>query len=154
VSTRPDFTSWLAEHAAELADVNPRPDDELETRIDKSLALFGRLHAEGIAGWGWPEELGGLGGDATDRASLYDALTRAGFGMPEQVGALEVLGSALTAFAPELARRVLPAVLEGRELWCQGFSEPEAGSDLASLRTTGKQTADGWVIDGFLSQPQ
>jgi acyl-CoA dehydrogenase len=148
VSTRPDFTSWLAEHAAELADVNPRPDDELETRVDKSLALFARLHAEGIAGWGWPEELGGLGGDATDRAALYDALTAAGFGMPEQVGALEVLGSALTAYAPELARRMLPAVLEGRELWCQGFSEPEAGSDLASLRTTAKQTPEGWVVDG------
>lgn len=148
VKTRPDFAAWLTEHATKLADVNPRPDDELETRVDKSLALLGRLHAEGLAGWGWSEDLGGLGGDATDRAALYDALTLAGFGMPEQVGALEVLGSALTAFAPELARRALPAVLEGRELWCQGFSEPEAGSDLASLRTTAKQTAGGWVIDG------
>ncbi len=148
VKTRPDFLAWLTEHAAELADINPRPDDELETRVDKSFALLGRLNAEGLAGWGWAEEFGGFGGDATDRAALYDALTEAGFGMPEQVGALEVLGSALTAFAPELARRMLPAVLEGRELWCQGFSEPEAGSDLASLRTTAKQTADGWIIDG------
>lgn len=148
VNTRPDFTAWLAEHAGELADVNPRPDDELEVRVDKSLALLGRLHAEGLAGWGWPEEFGGLGGDATDRAALYDALTASGFGMPEQVGALEVLGSALTAFAPELARRAIPAVLEGREFWCQGFSEPEAGSDLASLRTTARRTDDGWVIDG------
>jgi len=148
VTARPDFTAWLAEHATELADVNPRPDDELETRVDKSLALYGRLNAASIAGWGWPEEYGGRGGDATDRAALYDALTESGFGMPEQVGALEVLGSALTAFAPDLARRALPAVLEGRELWCQGFSEPEAGSDLASLRTTAKQSGDGWVIDG------
>jgi hypothetical protein len=104
VKTRPDFAAWLTEHATKLADINPRPDDELETRVDKSLALLGRLHAEGLAGWGWPEDLGGLGGDATDRAALYDALTLAGFGMPEQVGALEVLGSALTAFAPDLAR--------------------------------------------------
>ncbi|WP_167042179.1 acyl-CoA dehydrogenase family protein [Salinibacterium sp. ZJ454] len=148
VKTRPDFVAWLTEHAAELADLNPRPDDELETRVDKSLALLGRLHADGIIGWGWAEDLGGFGGDATDRAALYDALTATGFGMPEQVGALEVLGSALTTFAPELARRALPAVFEGRELWCQGFSEPEAGSDLASLRTTAKQTSDGWVIDG------
>lgn len=148
VTSRPDFTAWLTEHAAELADVNPRPDDELETRVDKSLGLLARLHAEGLSGWGWAEELGGRGGDATDRAALYDALTAAGFGMPEQVGALEVLGSALTAFAPELAKKALPEVLEGRELWCQGFSEPEAGSDLASLRTTAKQTDDGWVIDG------
>lgn len=148
VRTRPNFVAWLTEHAAELADLNPRPDDELETRVDKSLALVARLHAEGLMGWGWSEELGGFGGDATDRAALYDALTAAGFGMPEQVGALEVLGSALTAFAPDLARRALPAVLEGRELWCQGFSEPEAGSDLASLKTTAKQTPDGWVIDG------
>jgi alkylation response protein AidB-like acyl-CoA dehydrogenase len=148
VNTRLDFAAWLTEHASELSDVNPRPDDELETRVDKSLALFGRLHASGLTRWGWPEEFGGLGGDATDRAALYDALTESGFGMPEQVGALEVLGSALTGFAPELARRALPPVLEGRELWCQGFSEPEAGSDLASLRTTAKRTADGWLIDG------
>lgn len=146
--TRPDFVAWLNEHAAELSDVNPRPDDELETRIDKSLGLYARLSAAGINRWGWAPEHGGLGGDATDRAALYDALTAAGFGMPEQVGALEVLGSALTAYAPELARQALPAMLNGSELWCQGFSEPEAGSDLASLRTTAKRTADGWVIDG------
>lgn len=141
-------SEWLTAHAAELADANPRPDDELETRVDKSFALFARLHEAGINRRGWPEEFGGLGGDATDRAAFYDALTAAGFGMPEQVGALEVLGSALSAYAPELAKTAFPGVLEGRELWCQGFSEPEAGSDLASLRTTAKRTDAGWVIDG------
>ena len=148
VATRPDFVAWLTDRAEELADLNPRVGDDLETRVDKSLALMARLHAEGISGWGWPQEVGGLGGDATDRAALYDAFTEAGFAMPEQVGALEVMGSALTAFAPELARRAFPAILAGRELWCQGFSEPEAGSDLASLRTTAKPTSEGWQIDG------
>lgn len=145
---RPDFTAWLNEHAAELADVNPRPTDDLEVRVDKSLGLFARLKGHGINEWGWSADVGGAGGDATDRAAFYDGLTLAGFGMPEQVGALEVLGSALTAYAPHLAERYIPAALAGTEMWCQGFSEPEAGSDLASLRTTAKSTTDGWVLNG------
>ncbi|NKX55893.1 acyl-CoA dehydrogenase [Arthrobacter sp. E918] len=68
--------------------------------------------------------------------------------MPEQVGALEVLGSALVAHNPGIASRYLPELLAGRALWCQGFSEPEAGSDLASLRTRAVRDGQGWRITG------
>jgi alkylation response protein AidB-like acyl-CoA dehydrogenase len=61
----------------------------------------------------------------------------------------EVLGPAIEQFAaPELAARVLPAMLRGEEQWCQGFSEPDAGSDLGSMRTTGTVDGDAWVVSG------
>jgi alkylation response protein AidB-like acyl-CoA dehydrogenase len=65
------------------------------------------------------------------------------FSMPE------VLGPAVVAFASQdLARQVVPAMLRGDELWCQGFSEPEAGSDLGSLRTTAHRDGSDWIITG------
>jgi len=61
----------------------------------------------------------------------------------------EVLGPAVAEFGrPELVEEIFPRLLRGEEFWCQGFSEPDAGSDLGSLRTTAKPCGDGWVING------
>jgi alkylation response protein AidB-like acyl-CoA dehydrogenase len=139
---------WLTDHAAELAQYRADPADDLDARIERSGALLGHLHAEGVYGAGWPEEFGGQGGTAVDRAQTYDALTTHGFGMPESVAGLEVLGNPLVRFAPEIARQALPGILSGADVWCQGFSEPEAGSDLASLRTTARRVDGGWSITG------
>ena len=144
----PNVLEWLNANSDALQDCNPRRTDSLDERIDRSLEFFARLDAAGLTGWGWPTESGGRGGSTEHRAELYDAITAAGFGMPEQVGALEVLGSALVAHNPGLASRYLPELLAGRALWCQGFSEPEAGSDLASLRTKAVPDGDGWKITG------
>ena len=99
--------------------------------------------------WGWPEAVGGLGGSPLLRAVLGEELTiralvhTTAFSMPE------VLGPAVVTFAnAELARRVFPLMLRGDELWCQGFSEPDAGSDLGSLRTRAVAGEDGWRITG------
>ncbi|HEY3716126.1 MAG TPA: acyl-CoA dehydrogenase family protein [Jatrophihabitantaceae bacterium] len=98
------------------------------------------------AGWsrrGWPEEVGGLGGPVLLRAVLYDELAAFGLEIPEAYVILETLGPLLVAFAPSLAARHLPASLAGREIWGQGFSEPDAGSDLAHLRTRAAARDDG-----------
>lgn len=103
------------------------------------------------AGWvryGWPESVGGLGGDARHRATMYDELTRRGVPVPETYLTLETLIPMLVHFAPSAAPGFVPPLLRGDEAWCQGFSEPDAGSDLASLRTRAVRDGDEWVLDG------
>lgn len=137
------WRDWLAGHTAELADARPDLTDTLDERIHRGARLLRQLTDEGLAGYGWPVAAGGLGGTAVHRAVFYDGLVAAGLVLPESVAALEVVGSALVRYAPELARKHLPELLSGRELWCQGFSETEAGSDLASLRTRAVRAASG-----------
>lgn len=97
------------------------------------------------AGWnrfGWPESAGGLGGDERHRGVLYEELTTRRLPIPEQQFPLETLGPMTLRFAPQLAAEFMPALLSGREWWGQGFSEPDAGSDLASLRTRAVRRED------------
>jgi alkylation response protein AidB-like acyl-CoA dehydrogenase len=75
------------------------------------------------------------------RATVIDELATAGYAVPEFHSTVEIIGPLLIRFAPELAAVHLPSALAGDERWCQGFSEPDAGSDLGSLRT--RATADG-----------
>jgi hypothetical protein len=103
------------------------------------------------AGWlryGWSEEVGGAGGDARHRGSVYDLVARRRVPIPEAYSLLETLLPMLAVYSPELTRRHLAALLRGDELWCQGFSEPDAGSDLASVRTRAEQDGDSWVVNG------
>lgn len=139
---------FLDRHRSVMTEFVIEPGDNLHERVRKGGRLLGWLYERGAHGWGWPVACGGRGGGAVHRAVFYDAMTRFGFGIPESVCSLEVQGSALIEFAPEIAARVLPAVLDGSEVWCQGFSEPEAGSDLASLRTTATKVTGGWLLNG------
>jgi alkylation response protein AidB-like acyl-CoA dehydrogenase len=101
-------------------------------------------------GWnliGWPSPVG-VGGDVRHRAIFYDELVRAGLPVPESGLLLETLGPAILHAAPTLAAELLPAFVTGREWWGQGFSEPEAGSDLAALRCRARRDGDSYVLDG------
>jgi alkylation response protein AidB-like acyl-CoA dehydrogenase len=110
------------------------------------------------AGWmqfGWPERVGGRGGSPVLRTELGAALAARDLADPGLFSLIEVLAPTLIDFArPELAAEVVPHLLSGTELWCQGFSEPDSGSDLASLRCRAvpdggdARTASSWVIDG------
>jgi alkylation response protein AidB-like acyl-CoA dehydrogenase len=140
--------AFLEAHRQELAHLVLNPSDSLETRIEKGGCLLLWLYEREAHGWGWPSECGGLGGSAIHRAIFYDVLTHFGFGLPESVASLEVQGSALIEFAPAIAARVLPSMLDGSEMWCQGFSEPQAGSDLASLQTRASEVGGGWLLNG------
>jgi len=139
---------WLVEHEALCAaqwDVHHLELTELAA-VQRELQ-----HALFDAGWvryGWPESVGGLGGDARYRATLYDELTRQRVPVPETYLTLETLIPMLVEFAPAAAPGFVPALLRGDEAWCQGFSEPDAGSDLASLRTRAARDGDEWVLDG------
>ncbi|MFI5623363.1 acyl-CoA dehydrogenase family protein [Nocardioides sp. NPDC051685] len=146
--TTESLRDWIFARPQELDGFRVCAEDDLGAHVQRGTSLLAYLHNAGINQQGWPESSGGSGGSAVDRAVLYDELTRAGLVLPEPVAALEVLGPALVRFAPQLASRHLPRLLSGEEIWCQGFSEPEAGSDLASVRTTATRRGDSWVLQG------
>jgi alkylation response protein AidB-like acyl-CoA dehydrogenase len=82
------------------------------------------------------------------RATVLEALAAAGYVVPEFIATLEIVGPMLLRYAPALAAADLTAGMRGDEVWCQGFSEPEAGSDLGSLRTRAVLDGDAFVLSG------
>jgi alkylation response protein AidB-like acyl-CoA dehydrogenase len=139
---------WLATNAAALGAFRARNTTSIAAGVEHDRELLRGLHDAGWSRWGWPLELGGLGGPIALRAVLYDELAAADIEIPEAYVILETLGPLLVAYAPDLARVHLPRFLQGYELWGQCFSEPDAGSDLAHLRTCATPTGDGFVLAG------
>lgn len=109
------------------------------------------LYRRGLLGITWPPEYGGRGLSRLQQVVLVEELARAGvpFGEHTDLFGIKMLGSTLLRWGtPEQKARFLPRILSGEERWCQGFSEPDAGSDLASLATRAALDRDHWVIDG------
>ena len=104
------------------------------------------------AGWmryGWPERVGGLGGSPLLRGYLGEALTARDLVEPGIYSMTEVLAPTLIDFAsPELSAVMVPRLLSGEETWCQGFSEPGTGSNLASLTCRAERFDDRWHVSG------
>ncbi|MFI5046216.1 MAG: acyl-CoA dehydrogenase family protein [Acidimicrobiia bacterium] len=109
---------------------------------------FAQLHGAGYAVPHWPREWGG-GMSTAEQIVLFQEL--AAHDAPRLVvafvGIHHAASTLLAAGTDEQRQRHLPAILEG-EIWCQGFSEPDAGSDLASLSTSARAVNDGWVVNG------
>jgi len=103
------------------------------------------------SGWsrlGWPTSVGGLGGDPRFRAAMFQALWDLDIQIPEPFTTLEILVPVMLVYAPHLAAELLPGLLRGDDTWAQAFSEPDAGSDLASLRTRLEPDGDGFRLYG------
>jgi alkylation response protein AidB-like acyl-CoA dehydrogenase len=142
------FEDALTASSAQLAHLRvPSADSDEQKAFSAQLLAW--LYDGGWVRWGWPEEVGGFGGSATIRCQLYERLALRGYAIPDHLYVLEVCGPAVLTHAPKLAVELLPAALRGEQLWCQGFSEPEAGSDLAALRTRAVVGDDGtFVVNG------
>ncbi len=114
------------------------------------LAKVKRLtYDAGYMRWGWPERVGGLGGSSLLRAYLGEALTLRGLVEPGIYSMTEVLAPTMIDYAtPELAAIMVPRLLRGDETWCQGFSEPGTGSNLAALSCRATRTDGGWRVRG------
>jgi alkylation response protein AidB-like acyl-CoA dehydrogenase len=120
-----------------------------EDDLAHGASILARLYEAGWNRFGWPEKASGLGGNEFHRDIFYEELSYAMLPIPGQQWSLEVLGPTMLKFAPQLAEKHLPAYLSGLEWWGQCFSEPESGSDLASLRTRAVDDGtSGYVITG------
>lgn len=148
---REEVRAWLADNVAgDFAALGGRggPGDEhegFEVRLRWERLL-------GAAGWtclGWPLEHGGRGATLEQQVIFNEEYVRAV--APPRVGVIgeTLLGPTLIAFGTrEQQQRFLPAIVRGEELWCQGYSEPDAGSDLANVKTRAVLDGDDWVITG------
>ncbi len=154
---RAEVRRWLAdnlvgEYAALKGLGGPGREHEA---FEERLAWNRHLAAAGLTCLGWPVEHGGRGLSVAHRVAFYEEYARAG--APDKVNHLgeELVGPTLIAFGtPEQQQRFLPAIRDVTELWCQGYSEPGAGSDLANVATTATLASDPatgkqhWVING------
>lgn len=138
---REELRAWLDEHAPR----GPAPTHG-PARARYWNDWHRALHDGGWMGLSWPVEVGGRGLPAVYEAILNDEIGLAGAPPVPHVG---FLGRALLHFgSPEQQDRHLRPLLSGDEIWCQGFSEPGAGSDLAALATRAVLDGDHWVVDG------
>jgi alkylation response protein AidB-like acyl-CoA dehydrogenase len=108
-----------------------------------------RLAEAGWAGVHWPVEYGGRGATLTQSAIFFEELGRSKSPLPANVLGLLLGGPTLMIWGTDAQKeRYLPPILTADEIWCQGFSEPDAGSDLAALKTRAVKDGDDWVITG------
>lgn len=148
---RAEVRAWLADNlVGEFAKLKGLggPGREHEA-FEERMAWNRHLADAGLTCLGWPVEHGGRGLSVAHRVAFYEEYARAD--APDKVNHLgeELLGPTLIAFGtPAQQQRFLPGIRNVTELWCQGYSEPGAGSDLANVATTAVLDGDRWVING------
>jgi alkylation response protein AidB-like acyl-CoA dehydrogenase len=140
---RDELRAWLAAN-----DPGSEPEGD-EAGFEFRRAWQRRLHRAGWAGLSWPQEFGGRGATLVEQAIFNEELARARSPQMANVLGLAMGGPTVIAHGTdEQKRRYLAPILSAEEIWCQGFSEPESGSDLASLKTRAVRDGDEWVVTG------
>jgi hypothetical protein len=145
---RAEFRTWLRENVAKHGP--PPPANDWPARREYDTSWQRKLYDAGFAGPAWPREYGGRGASPTEELVYHEEYARAGapYVGVNFVGLLHGGPTLIAEGTPEQkARHVLP-ILRGEHVWCQGFSEPSAGSDLASLRTSAVRDGDHYVVNG------
>ena len=144
---RADFSSWLASNRP------PQVTNKisLEKFVEISRKWQHTLAQHRWVGVHWPEQFGGRGLTLVDEAVIQECLTAAGSPQLINLFGLTMVGPVLIRHGSDAQReRFLRKILSAEEIWCQGFSEPEAGSDLAAVRTVASKAAgeSGWELTG------
>jgi alkylation response protein AidB-like acyl-CoA dehydrogenase len=146
---RAELAAWLG---ANLPDDLRGTDTSLEMTPERleRLRWWNRLLADArYAAISWPEEYGGRGAGVMEQVVYAEEMHRAGAPGTVNVIGLSNIAPAIIEHGTEAQKRtLLPRMLRGDDIWCQGFSEPDAGSDLASLSTSAVRDGDHWVVNG------
>jgi alkylation response protein AidB-like acyl-CoA dehydrogenase len=140
---RDELRDWLEQNHP-----GPEPAD-LDAGFDFRRDWQRRLHAAGWAGVSWPKRFGGRGATLVEQAIFNEEMVRSK--APPLANALGLAMGGPTVIAhgtDEQKERFLPPILSADEIWCQGFSEPDSGSDLASLKTRARRSDGGWAVTG------
>ncbi|MGH7721516.1 MAG: acyl-CoA dehydrogenase family protein [Candidatus Dormibacteria bacterium] len=143
LSFRDEVRAWLAEH-------HPGPEPEgTEQVVDFRLRWQHTLFDAGYIGIAWPREHGGRGASLMEQAIFNEEMVRAKAPPPANIIGLVMGGPVIiTHGTDEQQARFLAPILNGEEVWCQGFSEPDAGSDLAALTTRAVREDGRWTVNG------
>ena len=140
---RDELRAWFADNPP-----GPAPEGE-DAIVAWRRDWQRRLHEGGWAGVHWPVEYGGRGATLMETAIFFEELGRSGGPLPANALGLLLGGPTLMTWgSAEQKERYLPPILSGEEIWCQGFSEPDAGSDFAALKTRAVPDGDDWVVTG------
>jgi alkylation response protein AidB-like acyl-CoA dehydrogenase len=147
---RDDLRAWLAANLERPWRQHLREPGATEDRLVEARRAWQRkLHAAGYLGLDWPREWGGRGLTAVEKTIFEEESARADAPPIVNFLGIGLLGPALIHHgSEEQRRRYIPPMLSGDEVWCQGFSEPGAGSDLASLKTAARLDGDEFVVNG------
>jgi alkylation response protein AidB-like acyl-CoA dehydrogenase len=141
---RDELRAWFQENHP-----GSEPEADEQTRYAWRRDFQRRLADGGWAAVHWPREYGGRGATLTESAIFFEELGRSGAPLPVNVLGLLLAGPTIMTWGTQEQKdRYLAPILSAEEVWCQGFSEPEAGSDLASLKTRAIKDGDRWVVSG------
>jgi len=140
---RNEVRSWL-----EANHPGPTPEGD-DAGFEFRRAWQRKLNERGWAGLSWPEQYGGSGATLFEQAIFSEELARSGAPQMANTLGLAMGGPTVIGHGTDAQKeRYLAPILSADEIWCQGFSEPQSGSDLASLKTKAVRSGDGWVVTG------
>ncbi len=145
---RRELRAWLAE-AVPGHGATP-PQEDWDARREYDTGWQRKLYDAGYAGINWPKEYGGREASLTEQLLYYEEIARAGapYVGVNFVGMLHGGPTLIVEGSEDQKKAHIPRILKGEEVWCQGFSEPGAGSDLASLQTRAERDGDDYVLNG------
>ena len=144
---RDELRAWLTANVPK--DWDERREDSLEVRFEYLRSWQRKLYDAGWAGISWPKEYGGRGASLMQQVIFWQEMALAGAPPMANVLGLGLIGPTIIAFGTESQKnRYLRKILSAEEIWCQGFSEPNAGSDLANLQTEARLDGEHYVVNG------
>ena len=146
---RDEVRAWFAANVPKDWVRRRNAEESMEARFEYLRAWQRKMFDAGWAGVSWPREYGGRGASLMEQVIFIEEMARAEAPPMANVLGLGLIGPTIIAFGTDAQKtRFLPKILSAEEIWCQGFSEPNAGSDLAALGSEGKLDGDHFIVNG------
>jgi len=147
IKFRDELRAWLTANVPK--DWDERREESMELRFEYLKRWQRKLYEGGWAGISWPKEYGGRGASLMEQVIFWQEMALASAPPLANVLGLGIIGPTIIAYGSEAQKkRHLAKILSAEEIWCQGFSEPDAGSDLANVRCEAKLDGDHYVVNG------